>query len=333
MTAENPDPEKHLHEEHDHSHERGHGHSHSHVSPGTSERRLALSLVLNLVITVAEVAGGLFSNSLALLSDAVHNLSDASSLGVSWLAKRIARMNRTPAHSFGFKRAEVLASLVNTVALMGIGVFLLVEAVRKFLHPEPVVGGVMLAVAVVGLLGNLFTAWLLHAGSRESLNIRSAYLHIVMDTLSSVGVIVAALLVMAFGWFWLDPLLTLAVSLYVLRESWPLLKTSIHILMQGTPEGIRIEPLVEDVAAQPGVVDMHHVHLWTTDGTEVFLEAHVTVCEEARSRTDELLASLSERIRQEFGIGHVTLQFEFARCVGGRCSGLDAQESGEEAPG
>ncbi len=316
-------------ENHDHDHHHGHGHSHSHVSPGTSERRLALSLVLNLVITLAEVAGGLLSNSLALLSDAVHNLSDASSLGISWLAKRISRMERTPAHSFGFKRAEVLASLVNTVALFGIGLFLLVEAARKFLHPEPVGGGIMLAVAVVGLLGNLFTAWLLHAGSKDSLNIRSAYLHIVMDALSSVGVIAAALLVMAFRWYWLDPLLTLAVSLYVLRESWPLLKTSIHILMQGTPEGIRIESLVEEMEAQPDVVDMHHVHLWTTDGTEVFLEAHVTVCEEARSHTDELLARLSKRIREGFGIGHVTLQFEFACCVGGRCSGLDTLASRE----
>lgn len=333
MTAENPDPEEHLHEEHDHSHDHGHGHSHSHVSPGTSERRLALSLVLNLVITLAEVAGGLFSNSLALLSDAVHNLSDASSLGVSWLAKRISRMERTPAHTFGFKRAEVLASLVNTVALVGIGVFLLVEAARKFLHPEPVVGGIMLAVAVVGLLGNLFTAWLLHAGSKESLNIRSAYLHIVMDTLSSAGVIVAALLMMAFGWFWLDPLLTLAVSLYVLRESWPLLKTSIHILMQGSPEGLPIGRVVAEVEAHPDVVDMHHVHAWTTDGTEILLEAHVTLCEEARSRTDELLALLSGRIRQDFGIGHVTLQFEFARCVGGRCSGLDSRESEGQASG
>lgn len=308
-------------QDHDHGHVNDHGHANSQVLPGTSERRLALSLVLNLAITLAEVAGGLFSNSLALLSDAVHNFSDASSLGVSWMARRISRMERTPAHSFGFKRAEVLASLVNTVALVGIGAFLLVEAVRKFLHPEPVVGGIMLAVAVVGLLGNLFTAWLLHSGSKESLNIRSAYLHIVMDTLSSVGVIVAALLMMAFGWTWLDPLLTLAVSLYVLRESWPLLKTSIHILMQGSPEGVQIDPLIEAVESHPEVVDMHHVHLWTTDGTEVFLEAHVTLCEEARSRTDELLAILSGRIRQDFGIGHVTLQFEFARCVGGRCSG------------
>lgn len=317
MTTENHD------HDHDHNHDHGHDHGHSHVAPGTSERRLALSLVLNLVITAAEVAGGLFSNSLALLSDAVHNFSDASSLGVSWMAKRISRMERTPSHSFGFKRAEILASLVNTVALMGIGVFLLVEAARKFLHPEPVGGGVMLAVAVVGLLGNLFTAWLLHSGSKESLNIRSAYLHIVMDTLSSVGVIAAALLMMAFGWYWLDPLLTLAVSLYVLRESWPLLKTSIHILMQGTPEGVQIDPLIREVESQPEVVDMHHVHLWTTDGNEVFLEAHVTVCEEARNGTDELLSRLSKRIREEFGIGHMTLQFEFAACVGGRCSGLD----------
>jgi cobalt-zinc-cadmium efflux system protein len=326
MTAEN-----HKHDRNrDHNHDHDHGHSHSHVSSGTSERRLALSLVLNLVITLTEVAGGLLSNSLALLSDAVHNLSDASSLGVSWLASRISRMQRTPAHSFGFRRAEILASLVNTVALMGIGVFLLVEAVRKFLHPEPVVGVVMLVVAVVGLLGNLFTAWLLHADSRDSLNIRSAYLHIVMDTLSSVGVIAAALLMMAFGWTWLDPLLTLAVSLYVLWESWPLLKASIHILMQGTPEGVRVDALIAEVEAQTDVVDMHHAHLWTTDGSELFLEAHVTVCEEARSRTDELLARLSGRILEEFGIGHVTLQLEFARCVGGTCPGPDLHEDGRQ---
>ena len=313
-----------THHEHDHGHEDGHGHVHSHAPADASDGRLALSLLLNLGITLAEVAGGLLSNSLALLSDAVHNFSDASSLGVSWLARRIARMDRTPAHSFGFRRAEVLASLVNTVALVGIGIFLLVEAFRKFLHPEDISGGIMLAVAVVGLLGNLFTAWLLHADSKQSLNIRSAYLHIVMDTLSSIGVIAAAILMMLFGWLWLDPLLTLLVSFYVLWESFPLLKTSIRILMQGTPEGIPVERIIAEVEAVADVKDMHHVHIWTTDGTEIFLEAHITVAEAARNRTDRLLSDLSEHIREHFNIAHVTLQFEFDCCVGGRCSGLDA---------
>ena len=313
-----------THHEHDHGHEDGHGHVHSHAPADASDGRLALSLLLNLGITLAEVAGGLLSNSLALLSDAVHNFSDASSLGVSWLARRIARMDRTPAHSFGFRRAEVLASLVNTVALVGIGIFLLVEAFRKFLHPEDISGGIMLVVAVVGLLGNLFTAWLLHADSKQSLNIRSAYLHIVMDTLSSIGVIAAAILMMLFGWLWLDPLLTLLVSFYVLWESFPLLKTSIRILMQGTPEGIPVERIIAEVEAVADVKDMHHVHIWTTDGTEIFLEAHITVAEAARNQTDRLLSDLSEHIREHFNIAHVTLQFEFDCCVGGRCSGLDA---------
>jgi cobalt-zinc-cadmium efflux system protein len=313
----------HDHEhEHDHKQE-SHGHAHSHASPETSEKRLLFSLLLNLIITLAEIAGGLLSNSLALLSDAVLNLSDTSSLGISWLARRISRKERTPSHSFGFKRAEVLASLVNTVALMGIGLFLLVEAGRKFLHPEPVVGGIMLAVAVVGLLGNLITAWLLHSDSRESLNIRSAYLHIVTDTLSSVGVIVAAILMMIWGWYWLDPLLTLMVSLYVLHESWPLLKTSVHILMQGTPNGIDVTKIIEAIEENPDVMDMHHVHLWTSDGTELFLEAHIRLCEEAKSRTDTLLTLLSAQIRERFSIAHVTLQMEFGTCVGGRCSGND----------
>ena len=313
MTA----PILHSTQEHHHSHDHGHG-------AGTPEGRLALSLALNLVITAAEVVGGLASNSLALLSDAVHNLSDASSLGISWMAARIARRERTPAHSFGFRRAEVLASLMNTVALMGVGLFLMVEGVRKFLHPEPIAGGIMLAVACVGLGGNLLTAWLLHRDAKGSLNVRSAYLHVVMDSLSSLGVIAAALLVMAFRWTWLDPLLTLAVSLYVLWECVPLLRESVHILMQGTPEGVAVEELIARAQAHRDVRDLHHLHLWTTDGAEVFLEAHVTLAEGARNRTDRVLGELSEILREEFGVAHVTLQLEFSRCASGRCSGMDA---------
>ncbi len=312
-----------------HGHEHDHSGHHHHDVSDTSDRRLAISLALNIGITLAEVAGGILSNSLALLSDAVHNFSDASSLGVSWLARRISRMARTPNHSFGFKRAEILASLVNTVALMGIGAFLMVESIKKFLHPEPVLGNIMLTVAVIGLIGNLVTAWLLHSDSKKSLNIRAAYLHIVMDTLSSVGVIAAALLMMAYGWFWLDPMLTLLVSLYVLRASWPLLKTTIHILMQGTPGNIDARKLVGRLEESPDVIDVHHVHLWTTDGNDLFLEAHVALCCDPRPDTDVVIGNLSEIASREFGIDHVTFQPEFARCVGGRCSGLDACEASD----
>ncbi|SMG48813.1 cation diffusion facilitator family transporter [Dethiosulfovibrio salsuginis] len=298
-------------------------HDHSQVSPKTTDGRLLLSLTLNLVITLAEIIGGVLSNSLALLSDAVHNLSDTSSLGISWLARRISRKKRTKSHSFGFKRAEVLASLVNTVALVGIGLFLLVEAVRKFLHPEPVVGKVMLAVAVIGLLGNLATAWLLHRDSKNSLNIRSAYLHIVMDTLSSVGVVVAAILLMFHEWYWIDPFLTLMVSAYVLYESWPLLKTSVNILMQGTPSGVEVDKIIATIQENSDVVNAHHIHIWTTDGTDLFLEAHVTLSESAKSRTDIVLARLIADIKDRFSIAHVTLQMEFSTCTDGECSTED----------
>lgn len=311
-------PQEKLQEDHLHGHNDANG-----VLSGTSEGRLLLSLVLNLAITLAEIAGGILSNSLALLSDAVHNFADTSSLGISWFAKRISRKSSTASLSFGFKRAEVLASLVNTVALFCIGLFLLVEAVRKFTHPEPVLGRIMLVVAIVGLLGNFFTAWLLHRDSKESLNIRSAYLHIVMDTLSSIGVIIAAIFMMVFGWYWLDPLLTLVVSLYVIRESWPLLRRSINILMQGTPEGMDVKKIIAVVEANDDVIDMHHIHIWTTDGTELFLEAHVTLCDSAKTRTDSMLAYLSAEIKERFSISHVTLQLEFGTCVGGRCSGND----------
>jgi len=316
------------HAPHDlHSHHSHHGHHHHKSSDGTTEGRLVLSLIFNLLITLAEVVGGVMSNSLALLSDAVHNLSDASSLGVSWLAMRIARMERTPSHSFGFKRAEVLASLLNTVALIGVGVFLLVEAVRKFLHPDVIAGGVMLSVAVVGLLGNLLTALLLHRDSKDNLNVRSAYLHIVMDALSSVGVIVAAVFVMKFRWYWLDPLLTFGVSVYVLRESFPLLKESLHVLMQGTPEGVDVNALVQHVEEIPEVVNMHHLHIWTTDGRDMFLEAHLTLHDSAKDHTDIVLSQVTSLIQRHFNISHVTLQMEFSCCIGAPldCGGVNAR--------
>jgi len=294
-------------------------HDHSQISPKTTDGRLLLSLTLNLAISLTEIIGGILSNSLALLSDAVHNLSDTSSLGISWLARRISRKKRTPSHSFGFKRAEVLASLVNTVALIGIGLFLLIEAGQKFLHPEPVVGKVMLVVAVVGLLGNLATAWLLHGDSKNSLNIRSAYLHIVMDTLSSVGVVIAAILMMFHNWYWIDPFLTLIVSIYVLSESWPLLKTSVNILMQGTPKGIEIDKIIAAIEKNSDVLNAHHVHIWTTDGTDFFLESHVTLSKSAKSRTDTVLDTLIADIKKRFSISHVTLQIEFDACSDEGC--------------
>lgn len=305
------------HHEHSHS-EEGHAH-HNHDTKDTSDSRLFFALLLNLGITVAEVIGGILSNSLALLSDAVHNLSDTSSMGISWIARHIARLEKDPRHSYGFERAEVLAALLNTTVLLGIGVFLLVEAARKVLHPEPVHGTVMMVVACIGLAGNLLTALLLHSGSKRSLNIRSTYLHIVMDTLSSVGVIVAALLIRRFGWYILDPLFTLLVALYVLKESIPVLRESVHILMQGTPPAVSPDEMAEAATTLEGVLDMHHIHLWTTDGNKLFIEAHVRLCEEMRGKTDQLLEEVTTFLRDRFNVGHSTLQFEFGPCITEKC--------------
>jgi len=298
----------------DHGHGQG-GSSHHHPDPSAiSEKRLAFALILNLLITAAEVAGGILGNSLALLSDAVHNLSDAMSLGISWIAVRISRLGRSDRHTYGFKRAEVLAAVVNTAALLAIGVFLVFEAVRKFLHPEPISGGVVMVVAVIGLLGNLLTAWLLHSGSKSSMNIKSAYLHIVMDALSSVGVILAGVLIYYLDWIWTDPLITAFIALYVIKESLPILKSSVHIIMQGAPEWVTPRDVIAVAESFPQVLDFHHIHLWTADGSDAYLEAHVRLCEEARPQTDKLLRELKEAIGDRCSIEHVTLQFEFDDC-------------------
>lgn len=307
----------------DHGDEHGesfHGHHHHHDASTLSQKRLAFALALNLVITAAEVAGGLLGNSLALLSDAVHNLSDATSLGISWIALRISGLKRSDRHTYGFKRAEVLAAVVNTAALLAIGVFLVFEAIRKFLHPEPIAGGIVMVVAVIGLLGNLLTAWLLHSGSKTSMNIKSAYLHIIMDALSSVGVILAGVLIYYLDWIWTDPLITAFIALYVIKESLPIMKSSIHIIMQGTPEWVTPRDVISVAESFPQVRDFHHIHLWTTDGNDAYLEAHVSLCEEARPQTDRLLRELKEEIRKRCSIEHVTLQFEFDECCSpGEC--------------
>lgn len=287
-----------------------HGHDHR---PG-SERRLLISVALNVLISVAELVGGIVSGSLALLSDALHNFSDASSLGVSYAARRIGRRDPNRQKTFGYKRAEIIAALVNLVTLVLIALFLMVEAVQRFFEPREIDGTVMLVVALIGLAANLATAWLLYQDVEGSLNLKSAFLHIVADAVSSVGVVIGGWLIIQYGITWVDPVLTLLIACYILYHSYSMLRQTIDILMESTPEGIDLGEVVDAVQALDAVVDVHHVHVWQLDETHVALEAHVVIDEDDLPEMESIKRTVKACLEARFGIDHSTLEFETVRC-------------------
>ena len=294
-----------------HSHKH---HAHLHSFEDMSEKRLLFSIVLNLGITLAEIIGGIISNSLALLSDSLHNLTDSSSMIVSYSAKRIARKKRTQFHTYGFKRAEILAAALNSIVLLAIAVFLFVEAFKKFFNPSEINGTVMLTVAVIGLLGNLFTAALLFNDAKRSLNVKSTFVHIISDTLSSVFVIIAAILIRNYGWVILDPLFTGIVGIFIFFQSISILKESVHILMQGTPKDIELEKISKEIEKLDFVKNVHHLHVWTTDGHDKYLECHVELFDNDLEKADGYLDKINDLLEKQFHIEHSTIQFENNRC-------------------
>jgi cobalt-zinc-cadmium efflux system protein len=266
------------------------------------------------MITIVEVIGGLLSGSLALLSDALHNLSDTTSLGVSWATLRISKRPADPRRTFGYRRAQIIGAFVNLITLVVIALFLVSEAIERYLNPEPIDGLIMLSVALVGLLANLLTAVLLYRQSRHSLNIRSAFIHIVSDAVSSVGVVVGGLLIILYEMYWVDTLLTVLISAYILVQSFHLLRQTTRILMQSVPEGLDLERIYAAMRRVTGVQDVHHVHIWQLDENHSNLEAHVVVDPDTMHEMPRIKGEIKERLREDFDIFHSTLEFEFRRC-------------------
>lgn len=298
---------------HQHAHH-GHHHHHHHHGAAGGEGRLLLSIGLNLVITIAEVVGGLLSGSLALLSDALHNLSDTTSLAISYAARRIARREPTRSKTFGYRRAEIIGAFINLVTLLLIALYLMKEAVERFLDPQPVDGPVMLVVAVIGLAANLLTALLLFRFSKGNLNIRSAFLHILSDGISSLGVVFGGLLILWYDVTFVDPLLTLLISVYLLFHSYHMLRETIDILMEGTPAGMDLEALIAEVRGLDRVVDVHHLHVWQLDEQHRALEAHVVIDKDDLERMEEIKRAVKTHLAAHHEIAHSTLEFEFVPC-------------------
>ena len=300
-----------------------HHHHHHHIDPNAGDGRLIGAIAVNMALTVAQVLGGIFSGSLAMIADALHNFSDAISLVIAAVARRIARRPATEQMPFGFARAEVVAALVNYTSLIIIGLYLVMEAVLRFLSPEPVQGWLVVIIAGVALVVDLVTALLTYTMSKESVNIRAAFLHNVADALGSVAVIVAGALVLLYEWYWVDAVVTLMISAYILMHVRADVGEVIRVLMLASPRDLDMHEVIATVTDLPGVESLHHVHIWQMQERDAALDAHVVVEHGAWDRADEIKASIKVRLSEAYGITHATLELECARHA---C--LDAQKIG-----
>lgn len=293
-----------------HSHG-GHSHGeggHSHGGPSQNQRALAIALAITATYTVAEVVGGLITGSLALLADAGHMLSDNFSLGLALFAFWLSAKPPTPERSFGYKRAEILAALANGVTLVAISIWIFYEAYRRFQNPPEILGGWMMAVAVMGLFVNVAAALVLSRSEGESLNLQGALRHILADLLGSVGVIAAAVVILLTGWLYADPIISVLIGFLVLGSSWKLLKDSVSILLEQAPYGIDANEVGTKMIGMEGVEEVHDLHVWMITSGFPALAAHVLVGENEDCHRRR--RNLEEMLEHEFGIEHTTLQVD-----------------------
>jgi len=288
-----------------------------HTHPPIQENKLVFSIALNLGIAGVEVVGGILSGSLSLVSDALHNVGDAFSLVVSLVAVRLAGRKKDERRTFGYKRAEVLAALFNTALILGASVFMVKEAVERLLHPVRINGWLVVVVALAGLLGNVGSLLLLRQDARESLNIRSSYLHLVSDAFSSVAVLVGGIFIILFEWDRADALLTFVIVGAVMRQGFRLLKETAGVLMESVPDHIRVEEIQTEIERLPEVRNIHHLHVWQITDHDIHMEGHVNLKEDLTvSRCAHVRERIEEIVNQRFHIGHVTIQFEHGGCDG-----------------
>ena len=296
-------------ENHHHSHEHHH-HTELHG------KNLFWVTLLNVVITVTEIIGGLISGSLALLSDAIHNLGDTLALIFAFIANKMSHKEADMKRTFGYKRVEILTALFNALLLIAICLFLFKEAYDRFFDPEPIKGLLMLVVAIIGLLANGFSVLILQKDKDKNINIRAAYLHLLGDTLSSVAVIIGGLAIWLFDIVWIDPVITIIVGIYIIYHAWEILKQSTAILMQSAPAHIDIQEIVFDIEKINEIKDIHHIHLWQLNEEQLHFEAHINVHDNIDMLKVMELKHQIEDILESKGIEHTTLQMGYQCCEG-----------------
>lgn len=293
-----------------HSHHQGHHHHHD-----LKGRNLGISIFLNIVITIAQVIGGLISGSLALLSDALHNFSDVLSLIVSYIANALSKKKASTNKTFGYKRAEIIAAFVNAATLMVVAIFLIIEAVKRFYKPEEIGSDLVIWLSIIAIIGNGFSVLLIKKDADVNMNMKSAYLHLLTDMLASVAVLIGGVLMKFYSIFWIDPLLTLLIALYLIYMGFDLLKESTNVLMLFTPKAIVVQEIVATISEIKLIKNVHHVHIWQLNEEEIHLEAHVDFKEDIKlSEFDEILEQIEERVYHQYGVNHVNIQPEYGKC-------------------
>lgn len=288
-----------------------HNHSHHHHVEG---KNLLFSIVLNIVITVAQVIGGIFSGSLALLSDALHNFSDVLSLVFSYVAHKLSRKKASNDQTFGYKRAELIAAFINAMTLIIVAFFLVYEGIERIFNPEPIKFGLVIWLSILGIVMNGLSALMLKNDADKNLNMKSAYLHLFTDMLASVAVLIGGLLMKYFQWFWVDSLLTLVIAIYLIIVGYDLLKKSTQMLMLFTPNHLDINDIISEVHKIPGVRKLHHIHLWYLNEEELHLEAHLDCSEDIKmSEFNLLLDKVEHVLLEKFDINHINIQPEYKK--------------------
>ena len=293
------------------------GHHHPVNVEETSGTRLLITLALNLIIPVIQIIAGVFAHSMALISDATHNFSDFMAILISYIAYRIGKKGATDRNTFGYRRAEIMAALINVTLLAGACIFILYGAFQRFSAPEIVSGKIVIWAALVGIVGNGFSAWLLHRDSKHNLNIKGAFLHMLGDFLTSVVVLISGLVMLFKPLYWLDPLLSILIAVFILKNCWTILKSSTSILMNAVPDHIDLDNVRSHLLSINGVQNVHYLHAWPLGSSGVSFSCHVVVPDQLVSRTEKLSEQIRHSIFHTFGIDHPVLQFETESCGNG----------------
>lgn len=285
------------------------------LSTSREQRNLLITVLLNVFISLVELIGGLLSNSLALISDALHNFSDGVALFITYITLKISKKSANPKNTFGYKRIQILAALFNAVTLIAICIYLIFEAWERMNNPQEVKGFSMLVVAGIGLVANIVGVILLKDFSSANLNIKAAYLHLIGDTLSSVAVIIGGILIYFYNIFWIDPVITLLISIYIIRETWQVLNQTYNILMQASPANLDVKTIRDRLMEVTGVKNIHHVHIWQLTDQVIHFEGHIELEEDLLlSKAQEIQDKINNILIEDFLINHVTLQSEYRRC-------------------
>lgn len=285
-----------------------------HHHHNVSGKNLFITIILNVIITLSQIIGGIFSGSLALLSDAMHNFSDVLALVIAWWANRLASRPNSATHTFGYKRAEIIATLFNASVLIGIGIFLIVEAVHKWYHPEAINSIWVIGLGLLSIILNALSVLLIKDDSHNNMNIKTAYLHLLTDVMTSVAVVFGGVLMYYFNLFWIDPLISVLIAIYLIWASIGLVRESVSILMEFTPSNIKVEDIVTQISQQKEIANIHHIHIWKLDDHRIHLEAHLDFNQDILlSQTTTIIDNLETILHNKFDIEHTIFQCEYNR--------------------